>query len=105
MLVTTCLYPVLYIPKSNSRLLSLGEFMQQGLSVIGDLRHISMTYKNKPVITCNPLNIAHTLYWLDATIIMVEQQHLACSSIYSVDYNIMHRCLVACEVKNKGFPF
>ena len=76
-LVTTCLFPVLYIPQSSSRLLSMGEFFQHGLSVRGDKHTIHLTNQSTPLITCLPLGMAQTLYWLDATVSMVKQ--VSCS--------------------------
>jgi hypothetical protein len=41
-LVQTCLYPVHYIPKISMHLISMGQFLNDGLSVKGDARHISL---------------------------------------------------------------
>jgi hypothetical protein len=41
-LVQTRLYPVHYIPKISMHLISMGQFLNDGLSVKGDARHISL---------------------------------------------------------------
>jgi hypothetical protein len=41
-LVQTRLYPVHYIPKISTHLISMGQFLNDGLSVKGDARHISL---------------------------------------------------------------
>jgi hypothetical protein len=71
-LVTTRLYPVLYIPNLMTRLLSMGEFLQQGMRVSGDHRSITLSSKHEPTISCKPLFNGQTVYWLDASISHVE---------------------------------
>ena len=90
-LVTTRLYPVLYIPAIATRLLSMGEFLQQGLHVKGSSLRITLTHKNKPFVQCRPLIIGQTLYWLDALTTTVEARFI--EAIYKVDYDLMHHCL------------
>jgi hypothetical protein len=41
-LVQTRLYPVHYIPKISTRFISMGQFLNNGLSVKGDACHISL---------------------------------------------------------------
>jgi hypothetical protein len=111
-LVTMCLFPVLYIPQSSSHLLSMGEFFQHGLSVQGDKHAIHLTKNSTPLIICLPLGMAQTLYWLDTTVCTVKQVHQACSSIYAIDYDTMHKhlghpsrdILMHARSKTKGFP-
>ena len=40
--VSTCLYPVYYIPKISMCLISMGQFLNNGLRVEGDACHISL---------------------------------------------------------------
>jgi hypothetical protein len=47
-LVQTCLYPVHYISKILTHLISMGQFLNDGLSIKGDAHHISLYDK------CNP---------------------------------------------------
>src|ERR1700744_3657853 len=111
-LVTTRVHPVLYIPDMTTRLLSMGEFLQQGMRVNGDSNQISLWDQIHLFIQCKPLITGQTLYWLDATSIMVETQSADSATIYKVDYDLMHRRLghpskeVLRRAKDhtKGFP-
>ena len=90
-LVTTRLHPVLHIPNISTRLLSMGEFLQQGLRVHGNAHEICLDYKRDTLMTCKPLRDGQTTYWLDATISNVEK--FAEQNIYMVDYDLMHKRL------------
>ena len=90
-LVTTCLYPVLHIPNISTQLLSIGEFLQQGLCIHGNAHEICLDYKHDTLMTCKPLQDGQTTYWLDATISNVEK--IVEQYIYMVDYNLMHKYL------------
>jgi transposase InsO family protein len=110
-LVTTRVHPVLYIPSMSIHLLSMGEFLQQGMRVLGNSLHITLLHQ-KPFVQCKPLIPGHTLYWLDATSTTVEAQFIETPYIYKVDYDLMHRRLghpskeVLRHAKDhtKGFP-
>ena len=67
-LVTTRLSKVLHIPEITTRLLSMGKFLQQGLRVQGDSHNISLMHQNKSVLTCKPLHLGQTVYWLNTAI-------------------------------------
>ena len=84
-LVTTCLIKVLHILKITTCLLSIGKFLQQGLHIHEDSHTISLVHKNRLVLTCKPLHLGQTVYWLDAAI-----AELDANQIYKVDYNLMH---------------
>ena len=109
-LVTTRINPVLYIPQMNTRLLSMGEFLQQGLRLKGDSHRITLTHKNKPFVHFKPLMLGQTLFWLDALTTTVEARFM--ETIYKVDYDLMHHRLghpskeVLRHAKDhtKGFP-
>ena len=75
-LVTPWIHPVLHIPNMSTWLLSMGEFLQQGMQVEGDLQQIALLYKNQPFIQCKPLFRGQTLLWLDVTSTMVEAQYI-----------------------------
>src|SRR6201984_1837554 len=107
---TTRIHPVLYIPKLTTRLLSLGEFLQQGLSVSGDAWRISIQKRYQVVLQCAPLVQGQTVYWLDASVSDVDTSKA--HNIYSVDYDLMHKrlghpskdVLTHAKNKTKGFP-
>ena len=52
--VTTRVHPVLYIPEMSIRLLSMGEFLQQGMRVLGNLLQITLQNKNTRLSNVNP---------------------------------------------------
>jgi hypothetical protein len=107
---TTRLYPVFYIPEITGRLLSVGEFLQQGLRVYGDTRAMILRRENStvPFIQCVPAMPGHTIYWLDSVITDVK----AHATVYTIDYTLMHRhlghpskdVLRHARSKTKGFP-
>ena len=107
---TTRLYPVFYIPEITGRLLSVGEFLQQGLRIYGDAKAMILRRQNSavPLIQCVPAKAGHTIYWLD-TIITNVQAH---ATIYTVDYKLLHKrfghpsrdVLRHAKEKTKGFP-
>jgi len=92
-LVTTRVDPVLYIPKISTRLLSMGQLLQQGMRVLGNSLHISLYHNKLPYVQCKPLIPGHTIYWLDASTTAVEAQFMDTPTIYRVDYELMHRRL------------
>src|SRR3984885_5518671 len=89
-LVTTRVHPVLFIPTMSTRLLSMGEFLQQGMRIMGNSLQISLSHKNHLFVQCKPLITGQTLYWLDATSTAVDVQSAITPVIYKVDYDLMH---------------
>ena len=87
-LVITHLTRVLYIPEITTHLLSMGMFLQQELCIHEDSHTISLVHKSRLVLTCKPLHLGQTFYWLNAAI-----TELDANQIYNVDYDLMHRCL------------
>ena len=71
----------------------MGVSLQDGMRIFGNLQHISIYDKIQPYLQCKPLITGHTLYWLDATSVMVESQSAISTTIYKVDYDLMHRRL------------
>jgi Integrase core domain len=111
-LVQTRLYPVHYIPKISTRLISMGQFLYDGLSIKGDARHISLFDKTRPMLTCKPISFSQNIYWLDTSITDIQAKVLIFNTIYSVDYDLLNRCLghpskdilSNAKSKMKGFP-
>ena len=107
-MITTRLYPVLYIPQLTTRLLSMGAFLQSGLHVSGNAHQIDLNFKRNTLMTCKPRNFGFTTYWLNARITDSQAHEL----IYSLDYDLMHRrlghpskdVLIHSRDKVKGFP-
>jgi hypothetical protein len=88
-MITTRLYPVLYIPKLITHLLSMRAFLQQGLHVTGNVHQISLNFKCAILMTCKPLINGQTIYWLEADVKYLGVYQL----IYLVNYNLMYKCL------------
>jgi hypothetical protein len=65
-------YPVHYIPKISMHLISMGQFLNDSLSVKGDACHISLFDKVRPMLTCKPISFSQNIYWLDASVTDVQ---------------------------------
>jgi hypothetical protein len=53
--IKTHLEHVLHVPQITTRLLSMGQFLLQGMHVSGDALSISLLHKSTNVIMCKPL--------------------------------------------------
>ena len=65
--IKTCLEHVLHMPQITTRLLSMGQFLLQGMRVSGDALSISLLHKSTNIITCKPLYNGSTIFILEAT--------------------------------------
>jgi hypothetical protein len=63
---TLCICDVLFVPHITQRILSLGDFLNQGMHVYGDMHCITLILleSNTPVFQCGPLNSSEKLFWL-----------------------------------------
>jgi hypothetical protein len=86
-LVQTCLYPVHYIPKISTHLISMGQVLNDGLSIKRDACHISLYDKTRPMLTCKPLSFSQNVYWLDASVTDIQAKVSIFNTIYSADYD------------------
>ena len=83
--------PVFYVPDLNQRLLSLGQFLNEGLTLHSDSQHIHLvTKKGNTFLTFNKRIEKETLYFLPHT--QHEVAEIADFAIYHLDYETMHRC-------------
>ena len=89
----TRIHPVLHIPKMSTQLLSMGEFLRQGMRVEGDLQQVSLLNKNQLFIQCKPLFNGQTLFWLDVTSTTVDAQPMEKPIVYK------------CHALDSSFPF
>lgn len=87
---TVRISPVYYIPELTARLLSLGTFLQNGLTVRGDTQHIKLYQTSGTVfLTCTPRRPNDTIYCVRS-----DERELAArliGTVNSVDYDTMHR--------------
>ena len=88
--VTVRLNPVYYIPGLSMRLLSIGEWLQQGCKLIGTKLSMTIQQGRHTEITLVPRWPGDTIYWLTATIIRKQQSLVSMSTLYQVDYDLMH---------------
>ena len=91
--ITSCLYPVYYFPGLTQRLLSVGHLPNDGFELTGSsslLKFVAETLKLS-TFQCKPQSPGQNIYWLSARL---TSRHalLALSSVFTVDYDIMHRC-------------
>jgi hypothetical protein len=92
--ITSCLYPVYYLPGLTHRLMSVGHLLNNGLELKGSsssLEFLARTSLTKRLLLqFKPYSPGQNIYWLSARL---TSRHaiLAMSSVTTVDYNIMHR--------------
>ncbi len=88
--VRTCLEHVLHMPQITTRLLSMGQFLLQGMRISGDGQSISSLNKSTPIIICKPLYNGSTIFILEANLVQLDKSALV---IYKADYELMHKHL------------
>ena len=85
--------PILFVPGITSRLLSLGQFLKEGMRVYGDAAMITLKLPDgTPVVQCEPgikTDDNPTIYWLIADVAEAHDVH----TVFKLDYDIMHRRL------------
>ena len=87
------LYPVFYIPDLNDHLLSLGQFHQSRLSLRGSAHSIVLYNGNdEEFLTFYPRSANSTIYVIQS--LLGTEVDYSLSTVYNVDFEIMHRCLV-----------
>jgi hypothetical protein len=92
--VTSCLYPVYYLPGLTHRLLSVSHLLNNGLELEGSSSLFEFSAKTTstkwPLMQFEPLSPGQNLYWLSARLTSWHAM-LAMSSVTTVDYDIMHK--------------
>jgi hypothetical protein len=93
--VTNCLYPVYYLPGLSHRLLSIGHMLNNGFELKGSSSLLEISAKTASttwlLLQFRPSSPGQNLYWLSARLTS-KHAMLALSSVFTADYNIMHRC-------------
>ena len=84
------LSPVLYIPNLNRRLLSLGEWLQQGCTLRGTKHKLAIMWGSQTSLSLYPCQPGGTIYWLTAKLVQKTALLASVSTIYAVNYNLMH---------------
>jgi hypothetical protein len=82
---------VLFVPHITQRILSPGEFLDQGMHVYGDMHMITLILPKSltPVFQCSPLYLGEKLFWLRASSVTPTSLNL----VIVEDYELMHRRL------------
>jgi hypothetical protein len=93
-LVTSCLYPVYYLPGLTHRLLSIGHMLNNGFELKGSSSLLEISAKTASIkwllLQFRPLSPGQNLYWLSARLTS-RHAMLDLFSVFTVDYDIMHR--------------
>ena len=85
------IYPVLYIPDLNQRILSMGQFLQSGMLTVGTSKVISILEKDQTVfLNFHPRRQGHTIYTIKSLLGIGNHQNTI-QTIYQVDYEILHQ--------------
>jgi hypothetical protein len=97
--------PVWYIPDLTTRLLSLGQFLQSGLSSRGSARAISLYTNEERTLTFYPRSRNDTIYVIES--LLGTQEDSAFDTIHTVDFDIMHQHLShpSSEVMCRAFRY
>jgi Integrase core domain/GAG-pre-integrase domain len=82
---------VLFVPHITQRILSLGEFLDQGMHVYGDAHMMTLILPKSLtlVFQCSPLYSGEKLFWLRASSVTLTSLNL----VVVEDYELMHRRL------------
>jgi hypothetical protein len=92
--ITSCLYPVYYLPGLTHQLMSVGHLLNNGLELRGS--SLSLEFSAGPsstkqlLLQFKPHCPGQNIYWLSARLTS-RHAMLAMSSVTTVDYDIMHR--------------
>ena len=105
-----CIHDVLFVPHITQRILSLGDFLNQGMHIYGDMHCITLMLleSNTLVFQCGLLSSSEKLFWLRASSVTPTLLNL----VYKEDYELMHhhmghplKDVMRCALQNtKGFP-
>jgi transposase InsO family protein len=83
---------VRYVPDLNTRLLSLGVFLNDGMTVSGKKGHLILKKNNKTFMVFEPRSEGDTLYGVNSSELSEEVAQTS-TTVNSVDFDIMHRRL------------
>jgi hypothetical protein len=100
-----------YVPNMNTRLLSLGTFLQEGMNIRGDEQRLVLEKKGKPFMVFQPSGPRDTLFGVNSETFS-EDVAQALKTVHNVDYDIVHQrfahpsdeVLKRARSKTIGFP-
>ena len=73
------------------RLLSIGEWLQQGCKLVGTKLKMAIQQGMSMSLVLYPKRPGDTIYWLTATLDNKQQSLVSMSTLFQVDYDLMHR--------------
>ena len=82
---------VLNIPELSTRLLSLGEWLQQGCTMRGTKHKLAIMQGSQTSLTLYPWQPGSTIYTMIAKLVHKTTLLASVLTIYAVDYDLMHR--------------
>ena len=85
------LEPVYYISGLSMRLLSIGEWLQQGCTLRGTKLKMAIQRGSVINLSLYPKRPGDTIYWLTGTLIRGGASLVSMSTIFNIDYDLMHR--------------
>jgi hypothetical protein len=92
--ITSCLYPVYYLPGLTHQLMSVGHLLNDGLELKGSSSSLEFSARTSStkrlLLQFKPYSPGQNIYWLSARLTSWHAI-LAMSSVTTVDYDIMHR--------------
>ena len=89
-MVQVRLSPVLYIPGLSTRLLSLGEWLQQSCTMRGTKHKLAIMQGSQTSLSLYPWQPRSTIYTMIAKLVHKTTLLASVSTIYAVDYDLMH---------------
>ena len=90
-IVTVRLSPVYYIPGLSTQLLSIGEWLQQGCTLRGMKHKLAIMQGSQTSLSLYPRKPRSTIYILMAKLVKQSTELASMSTIFAVDYDLMHR--------------
>ena len=101
---------VCFVPHITQRILSLGDFLSQGMRIYGNEHSLNLILPKSlvPVIQCAPMHQGDRLFWLKAS----SKSPTTLNLVFKEDYELMHRrmghpskeVLRQALQNTKGFP-
>ena len=88
--VHVMLSPVLYIPELSTRLLSLGEWLQQGCMLRGTKHKLAIMQGSQTSLSLYPRQPGSTIYMMTAKLVHKTTLLASMLTIYAIDYDLMH---------------
>ena len=84
------LNPVFYIPGHFMRLLSIGEWLQQGCELCGTKHSLAIMQGLRKSLSLYPNKALGTIYWFHFMLLKKQADITQISTIFAIDYDLWH---------------